>query len=84
MVASTAGVKARTPKPLNNDGLSNFEQPMAEGTKVVRDFAKQGAAYSKDVTALDADDRPDHASDDAGRPVETRPVETRADRGAGD
>ena len=49
MVASTAGVKARTPKPLNNDGLSNFEQPMAEGTDAVRDFAKQGAAYSKDV-----------------------------------
>jgi hypothetical protein len=49
MVASTAGVKARTPKPLNNDGLSNFEQPMAEGTEAVRDFAKQGAAYSKDV-----------------------------------
>jgi len=49
MVASTAGVKARTPKPLNNDGLTNFEQPMAEGTEAVRDFAKQGAAYSKDV-----------------------------------
>jgi phasin len=49
MVASTAGVKARTPKPLNNDGLSNFEQPMAEGTEAVQDFAKQGAAYSKDV-----------------------------------
>jgi hypothetical protein len=49
MVASTAGVKARTPKPLNNDGLSNFEQPMAESTEVVWDFAKQGAAYSKDV-----------------------------------
>jgi phasin len=49
MVASTAGVKARTPKPLNNDGLFNFEQPMAEGTEAVRDFAKQGAAYSKDV-----------------------------------
>jgi phasin len=49
MVASTAGVKARTPKPLNNDCLSNFEQPMAESTEAVWDFAKQGAAYSKDV-----------------------------------
>jgi 1-deoxy-D-xylulose-5-phosphate synthase len=43
----------------------------------------------EDVTALDADDRPDHAPHDAGRPAETqpvesRPVETRADRGAGD
>ena len=49
MVASTAGVKARTPKPLNNDGLSNFEQPMAESTEAVWDFAKQSAPYSKDV-----------------------------------
>ena len=53
MVASTAGVKARTPKPLNNDGLSNFEQPMAESTEAVWDFAEQGAAYSKDAYEKD-------------------------------
>ena len=49
MAQTTAGVKARTPKSLNNDGLSNMDQPMAEGTEAVRDFAKQGAAYSKDA-----------------------------------
>jgi hypothetical protein len=49
MAQSTAGVKARTPKSMNNDGLSNFDQPVAEGTEAVRDFAKQGAAYSKDA-----------------------------------
>jgi len=37
----------------------------------------------EDVTALDADDRPDHAPVET-RSVETRSVETRADRGAGD
>jgi phasin len=44
MAQSTAGVKARTPTPLNND-----DRPMAEGTELVGDFARQGAAYSKDV-----------------------------------
>jgi phasin len=49
MAQSTAGVKARTPTPLNSDGLANFDRPMAQGTEAVKDFAKQGAAYSKDV-----------------------------------
>ena len=48
MVASTAGVKARTPKPLNNDGLSNFEQPMAEGVKLLNQI--QDVYLCKDVT----------------------------------
>jgi|SRR6478672_1140411 len=49
MAQSTAGNKARTPKPLKNDGLSNFDRPIAEGAEAVGDFAKKGAAYSKDL-----------------------------------
>jgi phasin len=49
MAQSTASVKAQTPNSPNNDGLSKFNQPMAEGTEAVRDFAKQGTEYSKDA-----------------------------------
>jgi len=40
--------KARTAKPFTSSSGSSFDRPMADGAETVREFAQQGAAYSKD------------------------------------
>jgi len=48
MTENTTAAKARTEKPFSNQGRAS-ERPTAEGTEAVREFAQQGAAYSKDA-----------------------------------
>jgi phasin len=49
MNENTAGAKAKATNPFTSDGSSNFDRPMTEGTEAVREFAQQGAAYTKDM-----------------------------------
>jgi phasin len=48
MIENTAAARARTAKPLSSGG-SSFDPPATPGAEAVRDFAQQGAAYSKDM-----------------------------------
>jgi phasin len=47
MTETTAG-RARPAKPFPSAG-SSFARPMTDGGDAVREFAQQGAAYSKDI-----------------------------------
>ena len=49
MTENTAGANAKAAKPFTSEGSSNFDRPMTEGTEAVREFAQQGAAYTKDM-----------------------------------
>jgi phasin len=49
MTENTAGAKAKTTKPFSSEGSSNFDRPMTQGTEAVREFAQQGAVYTKDI-----------------------------------
>jgi phasin len=48
MIENTAAARARTAKPFTSGG-SSFDPPATAGAEAVRDFAQQGAAYSKDM-----------------------------------
>jgi phasin len=48
MIENTAAARARTAKPLSGGG-SSFDPSATPGAEAVRDFAQQGAAYSRDM-----------------------------------
>ena len=48
MPANTAPVKTKTGKPFISEGPKP-DRPMTEGIETAKDFAQQGAAYSKDI-----------------------------------
>jgi phasin len=48
MTENTTAARAKTGKPFSSEG-SKSDRPMTAGTEAVREFAQQGAAYSKDI-----------------------------------
>ena len=74
----------QVPTPFRHHGIPQEFLDHAKRDAILERIGLTAQALARgiveDVTALDADDRPDHGPDD--RPE--RPIETRVDRGAGD
>lgn len=48
MTGNTTAARAKTVKPFSSE-TSTADRPMRDGTETVREFAQQGADYSKDM-----------------------------------